>query len=79
PDPVDLVGAIEGVAKQLAEHDVELATRLDVLAGQVLELQRHIARQATHLESLLTRLAAIDRRLDESRLGSLFGLPRRQS
>ena len=78
-DPADLVGAIEGVAKQLAEHDVELATRLDALAGEVAELQRRVSLQESALQAVLTRLAGIERKLDEPRLGSLFGLTRRQS
>ncbi|MGH9177230.1 MAG: hypothetical protein ACRD0N_01560 [Acidimicrobiales bacterium] len=83
PEPAeaaaDLVGALEGVAKQLAEHDVELATRLDSLAERVAELQRQVTGQESGLQAVLARLAAVDRKLDELPFGPLFGPPRRQS
>lgn len=75
----DLTELIEAVAKQLSEHDVDLVTRIDALAGQVGALQRQSASQSAALEAVVAALNELVKRLDESsRPAPLFGFPRRQ-
>ncbi len=78
PSP-DLTELVEAVAKQIAEHDVELVTRIDDLAAQIAELQRQGAQQAASLQAALARLADVVERIGASpRPVPLFGFPRRQ-
>lgn len=80
-DRSDLVELVERVAKDLAEHDVVLAGRVDGLAEQVAQLQRvaieqgeTLAQALSHLQETIVNLAS------QSPRGPLFGFspPRSQ-
>lgn len=75
----ELTELVEAVAKQIAEHDVELVNRIDDLAARVAELQRQGAQQAASLQAALARLAdVVERVVETPRPAPLFGFPRRQ-
>lgn len=65
--PAADVGSLEAVRKQLAEHDVELATRIDALAEQVAGLHRRLAGHDEALRAVVDQLAALGSKLGEGR------------
>ena len=75
---MDLTELVEGVSKQLAEHDTDLATRLDALAEQIDELQRQSAQLRAMLQVAVAQLANVVKRVEAaSRPAPLFGFSRR--
>lgn len=80
PPATELAATLVAMADRLDERQADLSRRIDALAAQIAELQRHGADQAAALDAALLALAEAVKRLEEGgRPAPLFGFPRRQS